>query len=82
LLFLIDAALSIVGIGGIISWVSWIFAAMGFNSLKPKATETSPFSYSTPQTASPILAQKKVCPYCGIENAPDSVYYVVCSKKI
>ncbi|MGA3289218.1 MAG: DUF996 domain-containing protein [Candidatus Bathyarchaeia archaeon] len=82
LLILIGAALSIVGIGGLISWVAWIFAAMGFNSLKPKATETSAFPYATPQTQFPNLPQKRFCPYCGIENTPDSFYCVICGKKL
>ena len=82
LLILIGAALSIVGVGGIISWIAWIFASMGFNSLKPKATETTNFPYFTPQTAMINLPQKRVCPYCGTENTPDSIYCVACGKKI
>ena len=82
LLILIGAALSIVGVGGFISWIAWIFAAMGFNSLKQKAAETSAFPYFTPHTEIPNLAQKRFCPYCGIENTPDSVYCVVCGKKL
>jgi uncharacterized membrane protein len=82
LLLLIGAALSIVGIGGIISWIAWIFAAMGFNALKPKASETSTFPYSTPQTTTPIIAQKRFCSYCGKENTADSVYCVVCGQKL
>jgi uncharacterized membrane protein len=65
-----------------VSWVSWIFATMGFNSLKPNSPETSTFTNATPQTTSPIITQKRFCPYCGIENTPDSIYCVICGKKL
>ncbi len=80
-----DTAGLLILIGAIVpfvSWIAWIFATMGFNSLKPKAPETSTFTNFTPQTTSPIIAQKRFCPYCGIENTQDSVYCVICGKKL
>lgn len=36
LLYLLGTVLTIVLIGGLLIWIAWIFAAIGFNSLKPK----------------------------------------------
>jgi uncharacterized membrane protein len=49
LLYLIGAATAIIGIGALIQWIAWIFAAMGYSSLKPKEPLTSPSTYSVPQ---------------------------------
>lgn len=78
LLYLIGALLTIVGIGGLISWISWIFAAMGFHKLKPSATPT--VSY---QTQLPLnTVQTKRCPYCGTENSADALYCRSCGKTL
>ncbi len=82
LLMLLGAALSVVGIGGLLSWIAWIFAAMGFNSLRPKTPETSAFPYATPQPQFTSPMQKKFCPYCGTENPIDSVYCTNCGQKL
>ena len=81
-LYLIGTVLTIVLVGGLILWIAWIFASIGFNSLKPKANETTAFPYATRQTATTNLTQKRFCPYCGTENPPDSVYCVICGKKL
>ena len=36
LLYLLGTVLTIVFVGGLLTWIAWIFAAIGFNSLKPK----------------------------------------------
>jgi len=41
LLYLLGQVLTIVLIGGLLFWIAWIFAAMGFNSLRPKETQPS-----------------------------------------
>jgi len=81
-LYLVGTVLTIVFIGSLIVWIAWIFAAMGFNSLKPKTNETTTFPYANPQTPPTNLTQKRFCPYCGIENTPDSIYCVNCGKKL
>ena len=80
LLYLIGMVLSIVGIGVLLLWIAWIFAALGFHSLKPSSTST--FVSSDLQTSLTGIAQKKFCPYCGTENTADSIYCVVCGKKL
>jgi len=80
LLYLIGTVLTIVGIGVLLLWIAWILAALGFYSLKPSSTST--FISSGAQTSLNGIAQKRFCPYCGIENTPDSVYCVICGKKL
>jgi uncharacterized membrane protein len=80
LLYLIGTVLTIVGIGVLLLWIAWIFAALGFYSLKPSSSST--FAYSAPQTTAPSITQKRYCPYCGIENTADAIYCVSCGKKL
>ena len=77
LLYLIG---TVVPIGGILVWVAWILAAIGFHSLKPSSTST--FAYSTPQATAPSIAQKRYCPYCGRENRGNAVYCGYCGKQL
>jgi len=81
LLFLIGAILTIVLIGGIIVWLSWIFAFASFLALTPTQAFSS-FSYpiSTPTTSN--IKQIKYCSYCGAKNDIDALYCQSCGKKI
>jgi uncharacterized membrane protein len=88
-LYIIGAVLELVGIGAILLWIAWIFAALGFNALKPKPTETAPTypspSYVPPPTAtspSTTSGQKIVCPQCGAENNANSDYCWSCGKQL
>ncbi len=79
LLYLIGTVLSIIGIGVILIWITWIYAANGFRALKPQAaTSTSTYPSATPSN----VTAKKYCPYCGTENYPDAVYCKNCGKQI
>jgi uncharacterized membrane protein len=42
LLYLLGTVLTIVLVGGLLTWIAWIFAATGFNSLKPKEPPPPP----------------------------------------
>lgn len=80
LLYLIGTVLTIVLVGGLIVWIAWIFAAMGFNKLKPSPTTPSP-----PYPIGPPITnafQMKRCPNCGTENNLDSHYCKFCGKPI
>ena len=86
LLYLIGAVLTIVGVGILLIWIAWIFAALGFNSLKPSPTPTTP-TYSTvqPPAIQPQLTgltQKRYCTYCGTENNFDAIYCRACGKQL
>jgi uncharacterized membrane protein len=80
-LYLVGTALTIVLVGGLVAWIAWIFASLGFNSLKPKTAESSSVSYPTTQPFQPIrLGEKKFCNHCAAEISIDSVYCPNCGK--
>jgi uncharacterized membrane protein len=64
----------------VISWIGWIFAALGFHSLKPRPAESSAIPYSaTPQPSyAQSSVQKKYCPYCVSENNANAIYCSQC----
>jgi uncharacterized membrane protein len=80
LLYLIGTLLTIVLIGGLLVWIAWIFAAMGFNKLKPSPTKTPTISYTQPPPPSNL--QTKRCPNCGTENLADALYCKSCGKPL
>jgi uncharacterized membrane protein len=80
-LYLVGTALTIVLVGGLVAWIAWIFALMGFNSLKPKTAEPPIVSYPTTQPIQPIRqGEKKFCIHCAAEISIDSVYCPNCGK--
>ena len=62
----------------IVSWIGWIFAAIGFNQLKPKPLENQTI-YST---AAPSPTQVKFCPNCGASNNINSIYCKNCGQPL
>lgn len=82
LLYLIGAATAIIGIGALIQWIAWIFAAMGYRSLKPKEPLTSPSNYTVPQPTAFSIMEKRHCPYCGSENNANAIYCSACGKQL
>jgi uncharacterized membrane protein len=72
LLYIVGTVVPIVG------WIAWIFASIGFNKLKPTATQSN--FYQTQYSITP--AQTKSCPNCGTENPPDANYCGLCGKPI
>jgi hypothetical protein len=79
LLYLLGVLLSIVGIGAILSWIAFIFAAIGFYRLKPTVAAPA-VTYST---ESPLVTvQAKRSPYCSTENKLDAAYCRFCGKPL
>jgi uncharacterized membrane protein len=77
--YFLGALLSIVLIGGLLIWLSWIFAAWGFHSIKPFTTN----NYSTPSAGtSAIPAQTICCPFCGTENKLDAIHCGSCGNRL
>jgi uncharacterized membrane protein len=74
LLYIIGAIIPLV------AWIAWIFAAMGFNRLKPVPVST--LTFSNPASPLTTLPQMKRCPNCGTENTPDSLYCHNCGKSL
>lgn len=65
----------------IITWIAWIFAAMGFNKLKAAPTPSPyvPYSVNPPLSTT---TQIKRCPNCGAENLIDALYCSSCGKPL
>ena len=78
LLMLLGGALTIVLVGGLLFFIGWIIAAIGFFSLKPKSTQT----YTPPSQELSGQALTKRCPSCGAENSLDAVYCAHCGNKL
>jgi uncharacterized membrane protein len=78
LLYLIGTILSVIGVGVIIIWIGWIFAAMGYHKLAPTNTNT----YTSPMVPASVVGTSKRCPVCGSENAPDAIYCGNCGNQL
>jgi len=76
LLYLIGVLTSFFFIGGIIVWIGFIFAVIGFHRLKP----IKPISYETP-IAQTMLPTKR-CSYCSTENVVGATYCRFCGKPL
>ena len=79
LLYLIGTVLTIVGVGVLLVWIAWIFAALGFHSLKPSSSLST---FSPVQPPSTGVTQKRFCTYCGTENNLDAIYCRACGKPL
>jgi uncharacterized membrane protein len=62
-----------------IMWIAWIFAAMGFNKLKPASAAPQTGSYYTQPPYSSMPPTKR-CPNCGTLNTVDAIYCANCGK--
>jgi uncharacterized membrane protein len=71
LLFLIGAIIPLV------AWIAWIFAAIGFNHLKPAQT-----AYNPTQPTYNTSMQTKHCTNCGTENSLEALYCKNCGKPL
>ena len=80
LFMVLGGALTIVIVGGLIFFIGWIVAAMGFFSMKPKPTQA--YMPSIQETPTQAMAQKMQCLNCGAENNPDATYCVHCGNKL
>lgn len=78
LLYLIGSVLCIIGVGIILVWIAWIYAAKGYKQLSPQP-------YSAPtivSTATPTVTGRIYCSYCGTENEAEAVFCKNCGKPL
>ena len=75
-LYLAGSFLAIVGVGGIICWIAWIFAASGYLKLQPQAVinTTNYTSNNASAVSESTMLDKIYCSYCGTENVTDNNY--------
>lgn len=62
----------------IVSWIAWIFAAIGFSKLKPAPASNASY-FAQPLTTT---MQTKRCPNCGKENGADALYCTACGRPL
>jgi len=81
LLMLIGGGLTIIFVGILVFFVGWIFAAMGFFSMKPPSPQLVPSSAPyQPPTETTALLQK--CPNCGATNNEAATYCFHCGTRL
>jgi uncharacterized membrane protein len=78
LLYLIGSIL-----GSFITWVAWIFIAIGFKKLTPAtpAPQQAPYTPYQPYPQTQTTTTKR-CPACGAENSPNSLYCAHCGRQL
>jgi uncharacterized membrane protein len=82
----IGAILTIIFVGLILIFVAWIFATIGFFSMKGSAQPPSqPYAYAPPpppaSTATPAQAAR-FCPNCGAPVDPNATFCPNCGKPL
>lgn len=85
------ALLTIIFVGLILIFIAWIFATIGFFSMKSGPSQTQPYSYNPPpttaapppaQTPQPGAQPARYCPNCGAPVKPDSIFCPNCGKQL
>ncbi len=84
----VGALLTIIGVGVILIFVAWIFAVIGFFTMKgPQQQQpyaSQPYGYTPPtaqSTTGPSTAQS-YCSNCGAPLKPQATFCSVCGKKV
>ncbi len=83
------AILTIVFIGGILIFIAWIFATIGFFSMKtppPQPYGQQPYGYPQPPPATtqppPTAQATRYCPNCGAPVQPGTTFCPNCGKQL
>ncbi len=81
----VGAILTIIGIGVLLIFIAWIFAVIGFFTMKgPQQQQpyaSQPYSYIPPTTTAPTQAAR-FCPNCGSPVALDATFCPHCGKQL
>ncbi len=80
------AILTIIGVGLILVFFAWIFAVVGFFTMKSpqRQTDAPQYSYNAPPTAAPTTSATQAaryCSYCGAQIKPDAAFCPNCGKQ-
>jgi uncharacterized membrane protein len=84
----IGAILTIIGVGVILIFVAWIFAVIGFFTMKSPQQQqpyaSQPYAYTSPSAQSTTgSSQAQIyCSNCGAPLKPQSIYCSTCGKKV
>ena len=79
--------LTIIGVGFIMIFIAWIFAVIGFFTMKapqqqPYAPQQYGYTPPPPQSAAQPQQAQRFCPNCGAPVAPDATYCSHCGKQL
>ena len=80
----VGAILTIIGIGVLLIFIAWIFAVIGFFTMKGPQQQpyaSQPYSYIPPTTTAPTQAAR-FCPNCGSPVALDATFCPHCGKQL
>jgi uncharacterized membrane protein len=72
LFMFIGGVLTIILVGSLIFFIGWIFAILGFFSLRPRPSQQIPLQ----------AGKVRYCPNCGKENAESDVFCPRCGTKL
>jgi uncharacterized membrane protein len=83
----VGAILTIIGVGVILIFIAWIFAVIGFFTMKGPQQQpytSQPYGYTSPSTQPTTGPSKEqsYCSNCGAPLKPQSTYCSVCGKKV
>ena len=83
----VGSILTIIGVGVLLIFVAWIFAVIGFFTMKSPQQQqpyaSQPFGYTPPsaQSTAGSSQTQSYCSNCGAPLKPESIYCSVCGKK-
>jgi uncharacterized membrane protein len=77
----VGSILTIIVVGLLLIFIAWIFATIGFFSMRSKP-QPQPYSYTPPATATITQPEQRYCPNCGSPVAPDAAYCSHCGKQL
>jgi len=79
----IGAILTIVFVGLLLIFIAWIFATIGFFSIKSQGPQQNGYAPPPPPTATPQPAQAtRFCPNCGAPVDPNATFCPNCGKPL
>jgi uncharacterized membrane protein len=84
----VGALLTIIGVGVLLIFVAWIFAVIGFFTMKSPQQQqpygSQPYEYNPPSPQSTVgFSQiQSYCSNCGAPLKPESIYCSSCGKKV
>jgi uncharacterized membrane protein len=84
----VGAILTIIGVGVLLIFVAWIFAVIGFFTMKSPQQQqpyvSQPYGYTPPSTQSTTGSsqEQSYCSNCGAPLKPQSTYCSTCGKKV
>lgn len=76
------AVLTIIfGVGLILIWIAWLFAALAFFALKPAQTQPPPY-YAAPTASPPPTQATRYCPHCGAPVDASATFCPHCGQQL